>query len=421
MPDDGAMTQPPAPAPPDSYDPVEVAVMLREIGAALVEASQPVPVVEQRLLGIAARYTSEPVQAAVLPTMVFIQIGDTVHQMESSVQPSGQLDIAGRADEIAGLAATGAIAPADAIAAVRAARTAPPRFGPVLTTLGYTLTTVGFGMMVQPTWNALVAHLFLGLLVGLIVAAARPFPALVPVLPTVSAVVVTCVATWFVADVAHDGLLRLISPALIATLPGMALVIGSIELASGRIMSGSGRVVYGIAQLGLLVYGVVLGVHIAGEVDPQTPSAPMGGWSLFASIVVIAVGLYLYLSAPRGSLPWLVLTIAVATLVQTVAGTVLNPAHSGFVAAMVAIPFAMACSRLRGAPPFGVLSLAAFWSLVPGQLTFMSVSRGVTGDVAGIAGLNVAGAAIVSIALGTLVGWSLFRAATASSWISSGR
>jgi uncharacterized membrane protein YjjP (DUF1212 family) len=401
-------TEPPAPAPPDHYDPADVAAMLREIGIALVEVSQPVQVVEERLLRIAGRYTTDRVRAAVLPTVLFIQVGST-HEMEGSAQPSSRLDMAASVDEIARLAGAGAISPRDAVAAVHAARMRPPRFGSVATILGYALTTVGFGMMTEPSWRALSAHLFLGLVVGLIVQIGRPLPTLTPILPTLSAVVVTLLATWFVADVAHDGLLRVISPALIATLPGMALVVGSIELASGRIVSGASRTVYGIAQLGLLVYGVVLGVRIAGEVTEQQASATMGAWSLYASIVVIAVGLYVYLSAPRGSLLWLVLIIAVATLTQTVAGLVLNAAHSGFIAAAVAIPFALLASRLKGAPPASMLALAAFWSMVPGQLTFMSVSRKASGDYANTASLSVAAGAVVSIALGTLVGWSLVR------------
>jgi len=400
---------PPALAAPDHYDPDDVAAMLREIGAALVEASQPIQVVEERLNAIAARYTTEPVQVAVLPTLLFIQIGTTTHQMESSVLPSGLLDVAARIDEIAGLAGAGAISPRDAVAAVHAARTAPPRFGPAATTAGYALTTVGFGMAIDPTWRGLVAHLLLGLVVGLIVQLARPFPSLGPILPTMSALMVTLLATWFVADVAHDGLLRVISPALIATLPGMALVVGAIELAGGKIISGSSRVIYGVAQLGLLVYGVVLGVRIAGQVPAVSPSAPLGPWAAYASVLVIAVGLYLYLSAPRGSLLWLVLTIGVSTVVQNIAGLLLNAAHSGFFAAMVGIPFAVLVGRLRSSPPAAVLALAVFWSLVPGQLTFMSVSREVAGDMANTAGIGVAAAAIASIALGTLVGWSLVR------------
>jgi uncharacterized membrane protein YjjP (DUF1212 family) len=408
---------PPPIAPPDHYPPDDVAVMLRDIGAALVECSQPIQLVERRLLDIAARYTTEPVQVAVLPTMLFIQIGTATHQMESSVQISGLFDMAARIDDIAAQAAAGAISPQDAVAAVHAARTAPPRFGVLPTILGYALTTVGFGMVVAPSWRAMLAHLFLGLVVGLIVQLSRPFPGLGPILPTLSAMVVTLLGTWFVARVAHDGLLRIITPPLIATLPGMALVIGSIELASGKIISGSSRVIYGIAQLGLLVYGVVIGVRIAGQVTPQDPSTPMGSWSTYAAVAVIAVGLYLYLSAPRGSLAWLALVIGVSMLAQNLAGLALSTAHSGFIGAMVAVPFAVLCARIRTAPPAGVLALAAFWSLVPGQLTFMSVSRGATGDYVGTAGLGVAAGAIVSIALGTLVGWSLLR--TLSARISS--
>lgn len=397
-------------AEPDHYDADDVAAMLREIGAALVETSLPIQVVEQRLRTIAARYTTQPVQVAVLPTLLFIQIGNTVHQMESSVQSSGLLDKAARVDQIAELARDGAISPTDAVDAVHTVRTAPPRFGAIVTTVGYALTTVGFGMAIQPSWRAMLAHLVLGLVVGVIVALSRPFPALGPILPTLAALVVTLLGTWFIADVAHDGLLRVITPALIATLPGMALVVGSIELASAKIISGASRLIYGLAQLGLLVYGMVLGVRIAGQVTPQSPSTPLGSWSAYAAVVVIAVGLYLYLSAPRGSLPWLLLIIGVSMLAQNLAGMVLNPAHSGFIGAMVAIPFAMLSARIRSAPPASVLTLAAFWSLVPGQLTFMSIGRSAAGDYANIASVSVAAAAIVSIALGTLVGWSLVRA-----------
>jgi hypothetical protein len=224
-----------------------------------------------------------------------------------------------------------------------------------------------------------------------------------------SAVVVTLLATWFVADVAGEGLLRVISPALIATLPGMALVVGAMELAGGRIVSGASRTVYAVAQLGLLVYGVVLGVRIAGQVTPHAPTGMLGPWSVYASIVLIAVGLYLYLSSPRGSLPWLTVVIAVATLAQAAAGLVLNTAHSGFVGAAVAIPFAFFASRLKGAPSAGVLGLAAFWSLVPGQLTFMSMGRRVSGDLVDTASVSVAAGATISIALGTIVGWSVVR------------
>ena len=66
----------------------------------------------------------------------------------------------------------------------------------------------------------------------------------------------------------------MISPALVATLPGMSLTIGAMELASSQIVSGSSRLMYGMSQLALLLFGVAIGVHIAGGVDTRRPRRP---------------------------------------------------------------------------------------------------------------------------------------------------
>ena len=403
-------TPPTALAPPDAYAPVEVAAMLREIGVALSEVAQPTPIVEDRLRQIAAKYTTAPVRVVVLPTVLLVQIGEQAYEFDGSTRSSLQLDAAGRIDDIAARAEAGAITPTDAVTAIEAARAMPPRFGRVATALGYAITTLGFGIMINPTWASLPGYVFLGLVVGAIVTFGGPFPSLAPILPTLSALVVTLLATWFVADTANDGLLRVISPALVATLPGMSLTTGAMELADSQIISGSSRLMYGISQLALLVFGVILGMHIAGaEVAPQAPSAQMGPWSLYLSIVVVAVGLVVYLSAPPGSLFWLMAAVAVAILGQKAAETFMSASHSGFVGAILAVVFAMLATRIKTAPPAVVMLLAAFWSLVPGALSFMSVSQAATGGNADVATMGTAGAAIAAIALGTLVGWSIFH------------
>lgn len=394
---------------PDQYHPMEVAAMLREIGIALVEIAQPTPIVEARLLQIASRYTTEPVRVVALPTVLMIQIGEDGYQIEGSTHSSLQLDAAGRIDEIASLAAAGAISPSEAIEAIEAARNLRPRFGPVATILGYAVTSVGFGMVINPTWAALPGYLLLGLVVGTVVQLSRPFPSLAPVLPTIAAAIVTVMAIEFVDATANDGLLRVISPALVATLPGMSLTIGAMELASSQIIAGSSRLVYGMSQLALLVFGVAIGVHVAGEVQPQTPSTLMGSWSLYLAIVVVSLGLRVYLSAPPGSLWWLMAAIAVALLSQAAAGNIMSPSHSGFVGAAVAVPFSMIAARIKTSPPAIVMMLASFWSLVPGALSFEAVGEAAAGGGPGVTSLAATGAAILSIALGTLVGWSIFH------------
>lgn len=394
---------------PDSHDDAEVAVMLRELGIALLEVEQPTQLVVGRLVRIGANYTREKVRVVALPTALVVQVGSVGYEVEVSNRSTIQLDLAGRVDDIAEIASVGAITPADAVAAVEAARAMQPRFGPIPTVLAYAVTTVGFGMVINPTWAALPGYLFLGLVVGAVVLLGRPFPALSPILPTLSAALVTILATWFVADAANDGLLRVISPPLVAMLPGMALTIGSMELASSEIVAGASRLIYGVTQLMLLVFGVGLGMHIAGRVDPQDPSPQMGGWALYVAILVVAAGLYVYLSAPKGSLVWLVAAIGVALIGQQIGGLTLPASYSGAVGAFLVVPFAMLASRIRSSPPAVVMMLASFWALVPGALSFVSLSEAATGGPASVTTLGTTVAAIFSIALGTLAGYSVFH------------
>ncbi|MGZ6779367.1 MAG: threonine/serine ThrE exporter family protein [Mycobacterium sp.] len=391
------------------HDDAEIAAMLRELGIALIECEQPAQLVRARLLAIANQYTHQTVRVVVLPTALVVQVGTVAYEVETVVNPTTQLNLAGRIDAIAELAEVGAITPADAVREAAAARTMKPRFGPVVTVIGYVITTLGFGMVINPTWASLWGYVFLGAVVGVIIMLGRPFPTLGAVLPTVAAMVVTILATWFVADAANDGLLRVISPPLVAILPGLALTIAAMELASAQVISGASRLIYGVTQLMLLVFGVGLGIHVAGRVAPQPPSPQMGSWSLYVAVVVIAVGLYIYLSAPKGSLLWLMLAVAVALLGQQVGGLFLSPTHSGAVGAFLVVPFAMLGARIKTSPPAIVMMLAAFWALVPGALSFQSLGEAVAGTGNDVQTLGVTVAAIFSIALGTLVGWSVLE------------
>jgi hypothetical protein len=65
-------------------------------------------------------------------------------------------------------------------------------------------------------------------------------------------------------------------------------------------IAGSTRLIYGVAQLMLLDFGVVPGIHAAGRVEPQDGAPQLGQWSLYAAVVVMAIGFYLFLSAPPG-------------------------------------------------------------------------------------------------------------------------
>lgn len=398
-------------APPDTYPDEDIAAMLRSLGMAMLEVGQPTNLVKLRLTAVAARYTSKEVRLAVLPTVLMVQIDRSGSmELQESVRATVRLDQAGGIDDILDLAARGAIAPADAMAAVSEARELAPRFGALLTIFGYAVTTIGFGMVINPTWAALPADALLGAVVGAVLVVGRRIAALAPIQPTMSALLVTILASWFVADAADEGLVRVIAPALIAVLPGMALTIGATELASGEMIAGASRLVYGVAQLMLLAFGVVLAVRITGPVAPQEPAETMGEWALYVAVLMMAVGFYFFLSAPRGSLVWLILALGVALIGQHFATQFTDPLVAGAIGAFAVVPFAMFAAGFKQAPPGIVMILAAFWGLVPGALSFIRLSEAATGGPATFTALQNTGAAIFAIALGTLIGWSVFRA-----------
>src|ERR1700730_15990947 len=132
--------------------------MLRELGMALIEVVQPTNLIRSRLLSIARRYTTKDVRVVVLPTVLLVQVGTVGHEIDVTQRATAQLDMAGRVGDIGRLAAAGALAPAERVANLIEARAMPLRFHPVLTVLGYVVTTVGFGMVLNPTWASLWGH-----------------------------------------------------------------------------------------------------------------------------------------------------------------------------------------------------------------------------------------------------------------------
>ncbi|CAN5626245.1 threonine/serine exporter family protein [soil metagenome] len=398
----------------DSHASTDVAAMLRELGMALVEVEQPTHVVAARLMAVARRYTAADVRVVVLPRLLFIQVGTVGYEVDVTTRATAQLNVAGAVDDIAELAAAGAITPADAVAALRAVRSMTPRFGPVVRVVGYAITTVGFGMLTDPTWRLLGAYALLGAVVGVVELLGRPFPRLAPVLPTAAATVVTILATLIAPAGGDSGLLRLVGPALVAILPGIALTLGAMELAGSSIVAGASRLVYGVVQLMLIVFGVSLGLHVVSPGRPHPASAHLGSWSADLAILVIAVGLYIHLSAPHGSLAWIIAAVGLALVGQKVGGLFVSTTHAGAIGAFLVVPFAAMAARVKTSPPALVMMLAAFWALVPSAVSFESLGDAVTLGSDALPILSRSIAAIFSIALGTLVGWSVFNPVSAT-------
>ncbi|MCU1480846.1 MAG: hypothetical protein JWQ19_1632 [Subtercola sp.] len=456
----GRTLKPPAPAPErDDEEAKDTAIltMLRALGVAMLASSQATNDVEATLYEIADTYNLTGIRIAVLPTLVILQLDAVAGPGEAPVagavstetgshravtphtkRPAGQygaedlaarpgrtdldtvatlsirLDQAAAIDELVNDARRGTLNPDDALDRLASIRTSAPRYGPWMTVVGHTVLCLGFGLTLNPTAAAIPAYILLGAIVGGLLLLGKRLPTLGSAMPVFASFIVTVITTLFLAGAAGDSPLKLIAPALVSFLPGLTLTVASIELTSNQIIAGASRVVYGVAQLLLLAFGVIAGLTVTHGGTEVVISHGLGWWSALAGVALVGVGFVFFLSAPKGSFLWILVALFASYGAQTIGVVFLGPLLSGFVGALVVVPLALLLTRFRTAPPATVMMLASFWLLVPGALGFIGISESaggtsVSSGAASVTTLVNTGISLFSIALGILVGTGLTR------------
>jgi uncharacterized membrane protein YjjB (DUF3815 family) len=137
----------------------------------------------------------------------------------------------------------------------------------------------------------------------------------------------------------------------------------------------------------------------------------LGSWAPWAGVAVFGVGVYIHTSAPRRSLPWLLVVLFTARAGQLAGKHIIDATLSGFIGAAVMVPVAHLVAHARTAPPARVMFLPSFWLLVPGTIGLIGITELVgENPEAGSQNLGTALVAIPAMALGILVGAMTVRA-----------
>lgn len=404
---------PPRAQPPQvpEQPPEAVLDLLRRLGGAMQRAGDAADRVALILDDVARTYAASGVRFFVLPTGVFVRIraGDAT-RVDFAPVPRAAL----RLDQVDALyrlvddirhAQLGAAEASARLDAVLTSRAPLPSW---LRVAGTSVMTVGLGLLLDPTASALPACAVLGALVGVLTLWSERSPGVAVVLPMLAAAVVSWLAFGLADRVLDAGPLDVVIPSLVTLLPGAALTMAMIELASGSVLSGSSRLVYGLTRLLLLTFGIALGVEVAGLPAEPATSVPLGAWAPWVGVVVFGLGVFLAFSVPPRTLPWLLLVLFAAYAVQAGAGLVLGSLGASFAAGAVVLPLAYAVQQRPSGPPVPVTFLPAFWLLVPGALGLRGVAELVGADAAaGLGDFLDALLTIVAIAAGVLVGSGL--------------
>ncbi len=385
-----------------------------ELGADLIRSSQTVDDVERQLLEIGHVAGVDEFDVMAMPTAIMLESGAS-GQLRSRVrsvrEPGLRLDQVEAVDDLARRARLRAIVPSAGLDELAGIRDRRPPYGRVVRSLGLGVLSGGFSVALEPTVVGLVLALVLGTAVGAFVA--LDLPGVGPILPPLMSFSVAVVVFGFDGLTQGHNTIRFLIPPLLIFLPGAKITTGTIELAGGSIVSGTSRLVSGLIDLLLLAVAIVFAGSVIGVPRRDLldrPAPQLGEWTIVPSLLLVALGYRLYSCAPRRSVPWIFVVLAVALTGERVASGVTTPSVSAFVGAAVMTPVVLAIDRRPAGPRAMTLFLPGFYLLVPGATGLIGVTESVgpsfsSGDLTNMM------VTVVAIALGVLFATAAVEAA----------
>lgn len=402
---------------PKTTDAPETLEFMFRLAQALLACGEQTAKVELSLRRIASAKGMRQSRVVVFPTAIFITFNDgTSERVTIAEGPLQTLRLDQIADvySLATQAERGGIDPAAGLQVLHEIQRKKPRFGALGAVIGHTILCIGLTMILKPMPANIAAAACLGAIVGLLKLMNRGRAVLSVPLPVVAAMLVSALVYLAVKYNLLERPTHALIPPLITFLPGAMLTLGMVELAYGDMVSGSSRLITGFVQLLLLAFGLGAGAWLVGVgaqelVDSSVPISKVP-WLPWAGVIVFGIGVFLHFSAPKNSLVWMLAVLMVAFAAQKIGALFTDMDEvSGFFGMLVATPLGYLIQLRFQGPPAMVTFLPSFWLLVPGALGLVSVTRMFSDRAAGIDGITTALFAIVSIALGTLLGASLYK------------
>ncbi len=386
----------------------ELASFLVGLGTAMNTAGHPVDEVEQRLTTVASAYGAHHATVTAFPTYLMVTTGraePALIGMTSALAGSPRLDQISALERLLRLAERGEIQPTEGARQLEEIRSLRPRFARAKSIAGYAVLAVGICLILHPAPLEIVAAALFGALVGTLRAVVRGQPALEVMTPVIAATAVSALCALAVRAEISDLGLRPMVASLVIFLPGAALTTAVLELAAGQMVSGASRLVAGGVQLALLAFGILAGIEAVGIAPSRVlfgSEALVDDWWRGVGVLVFAVGVVVADSAPRWSLPSLVIVLYAAWISQLIATTVVGGYIAALIGAAVMTLTAFGVERLPAAMPAHASFLPGFWLLVPGSLGLIGLTRlaggGSSQDLLATVG------SIFAVALGVLCG-----------------
>jgi len=380
-------------------------MFLSALARALARFGEDSDSIERDLVGCAARL-GLPGQFYATPTMVMASFGSDEQPRTILLRiHEGMIDLEAldRVDAVRKGVMSGEKTAPQALAELNLIATAPARFPWVVRVLASGLGAGSFAIFLGGEWQAFVAAVPVGLVVGAVVLISQRYSRLYPLAALLGAfaAAVTTLAVGHV--IRHFSLPTVALAGLILLLPGLAITTGVSELAARQLSSGTARLAGATVTLINLGVGSFLGFAVVARLDwvPRTLAVASHPSTVVVIVAVVATAVALHVSANARTRDWpLTLGAVVVALAGARFGAWLFGATLGVVVASFALGLcANGYARLSRRPAALVL-IPGLAVLVPGALGLRGVSEFLRTAAGGV---NVL-VGVVIIAAGLVVG-----------------
>ena len=405
----GSMPVAPAGAP----DAAATLAAAEAVGGVMVQAGYSVETVQDVLTDIAHVNNLPESEVLVFPNALLVSArGRGQHRTGAVATASGQL-LFSQMDEVqhtVDAARTGVLNPASTVERIDRIRDMQPTYGHVVRAVAYGFLSAALSVLLGATWPGVLLAGALGLVTGAALLVSERVPRRYGALITVAIAFLVALAVFLLLRAGWgSGILAALLAPLVVLLPGALLTTAVLELSTGHMISGAGRAAAGAMQLLLLGAGIVTAGAVVGVPDLDFSEHPelLGPIAPWVAVAVFGIAISVHRSAPRRSVPWILLVLFIAYAAQVLADLLLGGVLSAFVGALCVTPVTALVARQPSGPAALVSFTPAFWLLVQGALGLVGVADVLGGDATAAASLVATLSTMVAIALGVLAGSSL--------------
>ncbi len=283
--------------------------------------------------------------------------------------------------------------------------------GRVVQVLGFGLASAAVAGLLQLPWLDVGTAGVIGLMIGLLDAAAQSRPRLSEAFEAIAGLVAGTVAILVASLIGPLNLNTVIIVALIVLLPGMTLTNAMNELTSGHLVAGTARFAGAMTTILKLTIGTVIALNLAAMVglEPEVrASRPQPEWVVWSALVIGCYAFAILFRAHRRDYPLVMLAAAAGYSISRFSGELLDAPAGVFLAALIMTAAGNIYARWSNRPG-ALVRLPGIIMLVPGSTALRGVISLVqaqdigAGQDAAMAALNTLMALLAGLMFGNLL------------------